>query len=168
MDSLDKEPSTPGPSDTLAPTKTTGLNMDAPSDPSLNPKPLGHQSGNKPGGNCTEERVIWCNNLDLTFNFNKVNNIFKKFGPVERIKIKLIGKNIINAFVTFFNNESAKKALESVSNSEDLKSCSLRILNARNVVDEDSDYIPKLFSEEMPIVSITRELNTPSWFVASF
>ena len=158
---------TPGPDDNPASDMTLGLNTDYSLD-SSKLKPLGHQSGIKTGGIRLDDRVLWCSNLDGTHNFGKVHNIFKEFGPVERIKVRLTGKNILNAFVTFFSNESATKALTAMKNDENKRTSSFRIVSSKNVVEEESDYIPKLFCEDLKIGSVVREQQTPTWFVASY
>ena len=131
-------------------------------------QPLGHQGGIKTGGNEIYERVLWCNNLDLTFNYGKLFVTFKEFGAIERIKVRITGKSCLSAFITFFNNSSAKEAKKAMENSPEMNSYSFSILSSRNVADEDSDYIPKLFSESIPAATSEREKPIPLWYVANF
>lgn len=104
----------------------------------------------------------------MTYNFGKVHTLFKEFGPVERIKVRLTGKNVISAFVTFFDNESANKAFTAMSNREDMSCSTFRLLSSKNVVEEDSDYIPKLFGDKVQAKQVVREQLPPTWFVASY
>ena len=76
--------------DTLATTSDSSSNMVM---ASLHNQPLGHQSGIKTGGNGIFETVLWCNNLDLTFNYGKLFVTFKQFGAIERIKVRITDKS---------------------------------------------------------------------------
>ena len=168
MDSGISNASTPGPLDTSAPLTTPSANTDSPSDSSLDLMKDRHQSDNKPGGNNDNERVLWCNNLDSSFNYLRLVNLFKEFGIIERIKLKLTGKNIISAFITFVSNVSAKKAKEFIINQDNMNSSSFSIINSKNLIDEVTDYIPKLSTEDIPKESINREKCNPMWFVANY
>ena len=68
---LDPPPDPPDESKELA--MTSACLKDYPFGPLQ--KPLEHQSSFY---NRTDERVIWCNNLDLRYNFGKVHNICKE------------------------------------------------------------------------------------------
>ena len=164
--SLDVQ-STPGPIDNLASGTTLGTNKNNPSESSKT-EPLGHQSGIKTGGNVHFERVIWCDGLDLSYNFGKIFNTFKSFGQIERIKAKVIDKKFINAFVTFINNVDAKTAADSMLNNKDMSKVTFSIISSRNVAEEESDYIPKLFSDIPTVSRAVRQQSTPVWFIVTY
>ena len=94
---LDDTTCSPAPSDS-APDMTSSSPKDNASG-IIPSNPLGHQGGIKTGGNCIFERVLWCDGLNLSYNFGKIFSIFKAYGPVERIKAKLVEKNHISAFI---------------------------------------------------------------------
>ena len=70
-----------------------GLNTDMAQSSAPNTEPLGHQGGNQTGGNDKYHRVLWCDNMDLAYNYGKIFEMFKEFGSIERIKVKLIARN---------------------------------------------------------------------------
>ena len=144
-----------------------GLNKDSANSLPQKKTP-GHQGGNKTGGTDTYERVLWCTNLDLSYNYGKIFENFKKFGPIERIKVKITGKSFLNAFITFVSNQSAKNAQEDMVKREDMNSASFSVVSTRNVVEEDSDYLPKVHFDDLPINPVVREPPTPSWYVAHY
>ena len=164
--SLDMK-STPGPIDNLASDKTLGSNTNNPSESSIT-DPLGHQGGIKTGGNAYFERVIWCDGLDLSYNFGKILNTFESFGPIERIKVKVINKKFINAFVTFINNLDAKKAIDGMLNNKEMNNVTFSIISCKNVAEEESDYIPKLFSNITTVSRTERQQSTPIWFIVTY
>ena len=65
-----------------------GLAKDSPIDCSSN-KPLGHHGGKTNGGNNKDLRVLCCSNVALTLDYEGLYEIMKKFGIVERMKLKL-------------------------------------------------------------------------------
>ena len=114
--SLGKQ-STPGPIDNPASKTTLGSNMDfdkdsspgrpvCPDIPSDRPQeePKEKQNENKTYEFGTYERVLWCVGLNLTYNYGKLFNIYKEYGPIEKIKVKILNKTSISAFITFVSN----------------------------------------------------------------
>ena len=159
--------STPGPVDNLAPISNLGTNKEDLLNTSKT-EPLGHQSGIKTGGTSIYERVLWCDGLDLSHNFGKLFDIFKSYGSIVRIKAKVVGKKFINAFVTFGTNLEAKNALDSMINNENMRNVTFSIISSKNVAEEESDYIPKLFSESPIESKVVREWPTPTWFIVTY
>ena len=181
MESSVNEISTPGPNDNLASTTTQGTNMDFGKDSSPGRPACPDTSSDRPLENSREkqseskryefgtfERVLWCDGLNLTYNYGKLFKIYKEFGPIEKIKVKIISKNCISAFITFVSNLSAIEAKEAMLNKEEMKEFQFSIISSKNLADEDSDYIPKLFSETPIPLKKQRELPTPYWFIANY
>ena len=52
------------------------------------PQSPGHQ-GAKSGGAVERDRVLWCSNLAMDFDYESVDDVMKAFGIVERIKLSL-------------------------------------------------------------------------------
>ena len=178
--SLGKQ-STPGPIDNPASKTTLGSNMDfdkdsspgrpvCPDIPSDRPQeePKEKQNENKTYEFGTYERVLWCVGLNLTYNYGKLFNIYKEYGPIEKIKVKILNKTSISAFITFVSNISAKEAKEAMLNKDEMKEFQFSIISSKNLADEDSDYIPKLFSEAPIPPMKLRELPIPYWFIANY
>ena len=151
------------------PVDDLSLNNDHDSDSSKEQTP-GHQGGTKTGGTEIYDRVLWCINLNPMFNYGKLFDTFKKYGPIERIKVKMTGRSLLNAFITFTNHQAAKKAKENLDKEEnqEMRSTTFSIVSTRNVVDEDSDYIPKVHFEDTPTPTISREPPIPSWYIAHY
>ena len=134
----------------------------------LTTKPQAHQGGIKTSGDSIYDIVLWCDGLDLSYNFGKIFSIFKAYGPIDRIKAKIIDKTCISAFITFVSNLSAKEALNDMVTRLDMSKVSFSIISSRNVAEEESDYIPKLFSEYPVTPTIKREEPIPLWYVVSY
>ena len=58
----------------------------------LTTKPQAHQGGIKTSGDSIYDIVLWCDGLDLSYNFGKIFSIFKAYGPIDRIKAKIVNK----------------------------------------------------------------------------
>ena len=193
MSSLNGLPS-PGP-DSLALDTTSGKNIDngldsdlaqcplAPdflipdltADPAKNDSsgisstdPLGHQGGTQTGGIDLFAKVLWCDGLDLTHNFGKIFSLFKEYGPIIRIKAKVINKIVISAFITFVSPLSAKEALKDMQNRKEMSKVSFSIISSKNLAEEESDYIPELFSATPIEPTMKREEPIPMWHVVSY
>ena len=151
------------------------LNPDLTADPAkddsseISPtEPLGHQGDTKTGGIDIFAKVLWCDGFDLSHNFGKIFSLFKGYGPIIRIKAKVINKNVISAFITFVSPLSAREALKDMKIKKEMSKVSFSIISSRNLAEEESDYIPDLFSET-PIKSVMkREEPTPIWHVVSY
>ena len=72
-------------------------------------------------------------------------------------------------FVTYYKSESARLALEGYDGSlADKAWYGTKILNAKNLVDEDSDFIPSLYMNSMNREPIHRTKLTPYWHIAFY
>ena len=162
-DNITPSPNSPDMARSLTTGKVHGTSSDISST-----KPLGHQSGIKTGGTEKQDKVLWCNNLDLSYNYRKLFELLRKFGPIERMKVVLTDKSHLSAFVTFFSNLSAKKAKDEMITRDDMDSFSFSILCSKNVLDEDTDYIPDVHFDDIPSTTIIREQPLPSWYVAYY
>ena len=96
-DNITPSPNSPDMARSLTTGKVHGTSSDISST-----KPLGHQSGIKTGGTEIQDKVLWCNNLDLSYNYRKLFELLRKFGPIERMKVVLTDKSHLSAFITFF------------------------------------------------------------------
>ena len=110
-------------------------------------KSPGHQ-GAKSGGTNENERVLWCSNLDLSYNYQKLHDLVKDFGAVERIKMTPQSGITYNAYVTFYKRDSALDAHKELSTSEQNgRQIPTRLLSVNNIQDEECDYIRKVTLE---------------------
>ena len=67
-----------------------GLEMDSPTD-HLTKNPLGHQGGKTSGGIVDVNlRVLYCSNIALSLDYQGLYAVLKKFGRIERMKLKFV------------------------------------------------------------------------------
>ena len=108
-------------------------------------------------------------------NYARIYELCKKYGKIERMKIKIekdpmkLGQE--SCYVLYSNSTSAYQAQHNLNNTtrEQRKIC-CRLLNRRNFVESDRDYIP----EEDYDITLMKEIITqkidkqPIYFVAFF
>ena len=137
-------------------------------DESRSVETLGHQGG-KSGGN-ENLRVLWCSYMEFWLNYEAVYDAFKIFGIIERIKLKM-GKDekYFEAFITFRDAISAGLAHEKYDGSCSEKSqYKTKLMSSKNLIDEDDDYIPRLYIDAEDKKQIQRQRPIPYWHIASY
>lgn len=127
-----------------------------------------HQGGNTGGVNANL-RVLYCSNVSEKADFEILHLYMKKFGRVERIKLRLFkNPRYYDCYVTFSNADSACNALAEVDGKALLDSvCKAKLFNVKNLRDDDSDYVPSMFEEIQP-GNVTRDEPKLLWHVASY
>ena len=128
---------------------TLGPSVDDPSghDERQASNTLGHQGVKTTGGNKENHRVLWCSHMKLTSNYETIYNIFNSFGIVERIKLKMgEDEQYFEVFITFRDAASALSAYEKYDGSLAEKSLhNAKLISSKNLIDEEGDYIPRLY-----------------------
>ena len=142
-----------------------GLNTESPSDLSLDGA-LGHQGVKNTGGNNAYLRVLHCSNMDFSMNFEEVHMIFKQFGKIERIQLKLTEcERSLDSYAVFPSSDSAEDAHSKLGghtvNSFTLRT---RLFDVRNPKDDSFDYFPEDESKDF----VERKAPMPVWFVATY
>ena len=133
-----------------------------------NENSLGRQGDKISGGGNEFMRVLYCTNLDKSFDYEKLYDSLKPFGIIERIKLKLSSDNrFYDAFITFKENASAICAVTSIKDGDLALGYRPKLLDFRNVLDEDLDFVPNLF-DEPEIAPIRREAPIMTWHVATY
>ena len=130
----------------------------------------GHQNTKSDGIKVNENmKVLSCSNLSLKTNYKIIHDLVKKFGTVKRIKLK-VSPNIQSfyCYITFELATSAWKAHASIKNGE-IKELSNqpKLLDGRNLDDEDGDYVPK-YLDPSNVNTVPRAMKIPFWHVASY
>ena len=130
---------------------------------------LGHQGEKSTGGKNENLRVLHCTHLNLSTNYETLYDIFRTFGDIERMKMKLVNDKYFEGYVIFYNPDSAQLAFERYeSSSADKARYGTKILNAKNILDEDSDFIPSLCMNSRNREHISRPVPTPYWLIAYY
>ena len=85
------------------------------------------------------------------------------------MKMKLVNDKYFEGYVIFYRDESARLALEGYDGSlADKARYGTKTLNAKNLIEEDSDFIPSLYMYTRTKEDIYRPKPTPVWFIAYF
>ena len=131
-------------------------------------KTLGHQSVEPTGGNNPNLRVLHCCNVDTSLNYQDMYLLVKKFGEVERIRMKLTSDEAcFNCFIIFKSSKSAFHA-NNFLNGHSVNDCTLKtkLFNVSNLQEDPHHYIPEEIysSEKKP----SRSCPHPLWFVATY
>ena len=111
---------------------------------------LGHQDETSTGGNKVNLRVLWCTHMSLSTNYEGLYNVFKEFGQIDRIKLKLTNDEMyFEAFITFHDSEAAHSAQKNcVDISAELPLDKTKLISSKNLQEEDSDFIPTLYMKK--------------------
>ena len=120
------------------------MNKESPSDLSLD-ETLRHQGVKNAGGNNAYLRVLHCSNMDFPMNFEEVHMLFKQFGKIERIRLKLTeNETSLDSYVVFTSSDPAADAHSKLGghtvNSFTLRT---RLFDVRNLKDDSFDYFPE-------------------------
>ena len=63
------------------------------------------------GGSNAYLRVLHCSNMDFSMNFEEVHMLFKQYGKIERIRLKLTeNERSLDSYVDFTSSDSAEDA----------------------------------------------------------
>ena len=142
-----------------------GVNKESPSD--LSPdETLGHQGVKNTGGNNAYLRVLHCSNMDFSMNFLEVHMLFKQYGKIERIRLKLSDSEAsLDSYVVFTSSDSAADA-HSKLGGHTVNSFTLltRLFDVRNLKDDSFDYFPE---DDSPVF-VEKRAPMPVWFVATY
>ena len=133
-------------------------------------KKQGHQTASASGGNRENLRVLWCTHLYLNTSYETIYNVFCTFGRIERIKLKLGDNDMyFEAFITFMNSDCARSAYEGYDGTAaDKNLYKTRLINSRNLVDDEFDFIPSVYMNIGVRQKVDRPKPTPFWHVASY
>ena len=113
------------------------------------------------GGTNAYLRVLHCSNMDFSMNF-EVHMLFKQFGKIERIWLKLTEyERSLDSYVVFTSSDSAEDAHSKLGghtvNSFTLRT---RLFDVRNLKDDFFDYLPEDESKDF----VERKAPMPVWF----
>ena len=171
MATLDNDPPSPGHSDDISPDTPDdfGLKNDLPSDNSLNKTP-GHQGVHNTGGISESLNVLVCSQLSLFTDYDVLYETFKSFGIIKRIKLKPDSdSSVFNAYITFDNHASTLKAYEqNIGKCIGNSTAKLKLMESKNLVDDDFDFIPKVDEHTEERQKIVRPKPSLIWHVAEF
>lgn len=134
---------------------------------SLNTAPA-HQGGKTSGGSSETLRVVFCKNLDFTMNFEEVALLSKKYGKVEKIRLKIAeNESTLEAYIVYNNNAAAESACIHLNDHKvnDLI-LQAKLYDVRNLKDDPFDFFPEDVSDALP--QIDRPAPAPIWFVATY
>ena len=134
---------------------------------SLAQKLPGHQ-GEKTGGVNINFRVLYCSNIDFSIGYREMYALVKRYGEVQRIRMKLNGDGESYDSYVVFSSATAASLAYSQLNGHSVNDSVLvtRLFNICNFQEDPLDYVPKEFKvreivhkrEEPPLV----------WFVAKY
>ena len=148
---------------------TSGMDKDNSSDRSKNKAP-GHQGVKTSGGINADLRVLVCTNVDLSLDYEGMHQVLRRYGKVERLKMKLASGNInFDCYATFENSSSANEACMNLrGHSLNDSVLNTRLFNIRNLEDEVYDFIPKILDESGENEKARKNKPILTWHVATF
>ena len=130
----------------------------------------GNQKGKQSVDRYAHMRVLHCDNLSLSVNYEDIFKSMKKFGIIERMRIRLSpSKRSFEAYIVYNSHSEAEDALEEVNsgNIQDISN-KAKLYSIRNFNDSDLDFVPKfsdLYDAETPE---PRSAPHPIWHLASY
>ncbi|XP_076052471.1 uncharacterized protein LOC143031959 [Oratosquilla oratoria] len=132
----------------------------------------GHQDDKTGVKNVNENlRVIFSPSVGLDLNYKVCYETAKNFGPVERMKLKVsCNEQFFNLYITYEKAFSAQEVIEYIKKKEDedlIFSRQSKLLDVRNIDDEDGDFIPKI-SEPNGKDPKNRKMQIPIWHIATY
>ena len=127
-----------------------------------NSSTLGHQGVQNTGGKIKHSRVVYCQNMNFSMNFEEVHLLSKQFGKVERIRLVENGLSL-DSYIVFCTSASAIEA-QSRLDGHSVNNCTLktRLFDEKNLRYDANDYLPE---DDTPI---ERKAPLPKWFVATY
>ena len=122
------------------------------------------------GGINVNQRVLLCSNVDLSLDYELIYEVMKRFGIVERIKMKIAAeKKSFDCYTTFSNSSSANLAYKELRghslNGSILKT---KLFNYNNINDEVYDFVPQILDRSGKIKSPDRNRPIFTWHVATY
>lgn len=172
MNDNTNNPPSPGPLDEIPPgtnpVDDSRLEMDMEIGNSMTYS-LGHQGDKATGGLDVNLRVLYCSNINLSLDYRELHVLMKRFGTVERMKLKLAtDKSSFLCYVTFDSSQSADMACKYL-NGHSVNDSIMRtkLFRTNNINDEPCDFIPKNEDNEVAS-SMNRKLPIPVWHVATY
>ena len=113
--------------------------------------------------------MLLCTNVDLSLDYEGMYEVLKRFGKVERIKMKLsAGNKHFDCYATFDNSSSANLACINLKgHSLNDSILNTRLFNIRNLDKDDYDFVPKTLDKSR---ETEEEKKKPilTWHVATF
>ena len=120
----------------------------------------GHQGGQNTGGIVPGHRVLFCNNMSISVDYEQVYLVMKSYGKIECMRLALDkSKTSFECYVIFEDEISAKKAKEHYHNHA-VNNCILktRIFHIDNFIKDPLDFTPQNTLEPK---EIERKLSIP-------
>ena len=131
-------------------------------------KSLGHQGDKITGGINENLRVLYCTNIPVASqDYETLFNSMKKYGLVERIKLTITpNKKFFESYITFSDSSAANLACAEFNEKKGDFDCKVKLIDHRNVRDDELDFIPKFtdFSPE----KTSRNAPILTWHVVSY
>ena len=129
-------------------------------------KASGHQGAKVTGGN--DNRVLVCANLLTSIDYEEIFDELKVFGPIKRIKLKLTKSKRFISYTTFLESADALSAYTALTDGKLNFQVKCSLMNPKNLMDEENDFIPADSSTASAVSSIERENPIPIWHVAFY
>ena len=132
-------------------------------------KASGHQGAKVTGGN--ENRVLVCANLLTSIDYEEIFDELKVFGPIQRIKLKLIkftNSKRFTAYITFLESADAFSAYTALTDGKSNLQAKCSLMNPKNLMDEENDFIPADSGTASAVSSFQRDYPIPIWHVAFY
>ena len=144
-----------------------------PKNPPSPPSSPGHQ-GAQTGVKSVNEnlRVLFTPFIGLESNYKICYDSAKVFGTIKRMKLKLCqNERFYNLYTTYVSASSASSAYEHLKEKDKDSSSSSsrhsRLLDVRNIEDEDGDFVPRL-SRDKCVDPASRKMQIPIWHVVAY
>ena len=129
-------------------------------------KSLGHQ-GVMTGGN--DARLLYCSNISTDLDYEDIYMIFKDFGLIERIKLKLsFDKKTFISYILFDSNISAHNACSMNNHIINDFPIKTKLCSTAKFIKEPHDFVPADLGFDKQSFNIDRKPPTPIWYVASY
>ena len=115
-----------------------------------------------------KNRVLYCSNICLSLDYEEIYLLSRKYGKVERIRLKLSSSgNSYDCYVVFDCSESASSALNGLDhhlvNTSVIRA---RLFNIDNFKTDEYDFIPK--EDDYVQSSFPRKSPRLLWYVATY
>ena len=97
------------------------------------------------GGNNAYLRVLHCSNMNFSMNFEEVHMLFKQYGKIERIRLKVAeNESSLDSYVVFTSSGSAEDAHSKLGgHTVNRFTLRTRLFDVRNLKDDSLDYFPE-------------------------
>ena len=126
----------------------------------------GHQ-GVETGG--SDVRVIYCSNISTDLDYEEMYMIFKDYGVIERIKLRLSSnKKMFICYILFESNISASRACSMNGHLINDHAVEIKLCNTNKFCKEPHDFIPADLGYNAESLRVDRTPPTPIWYVATY